>query len=76
MNIYIIPQVDKTVKYVCDNGKTKIDDDGNIVITQKMTPTEIAELFDVSISDVLSGNLRIGMYTLWDKSEQNGGDFI
>lgn len=64
MKIYIIPQVDKLVKFVCDNGKTEIDDDGNIVITQKMTPAEIAELFDVSISDVLSGNLKVGMYTL------------
>lgn len=49
------------IKYVCDDFKTEADDEGNITITGRPSPSEIAELFDVPIADVLSGNLKLGI---------------
>ena len=65
MDIYILPQVDAPIKVVYENDiKTEMDNDGNLVITRKMTPIEIAELFDIPVSDVLNGNLKVGIYTV------------
>lgn len=67
MSIYIIPEMDKPLKFVCeDDVKTEIDDAGNFVITRKLCSLEsaklLAELFDVSISDILSGKVKFGQY--------------
>ena len=71
MNIYILPQVDKPVQVVYENDvKLEEDDNGNFTITRKMTPSEIAELFNVPVSDILSGDLKFGIYTLEEEDEQ------
>lgn len=67
MSIYIIPEMDKPLKFVYeDDVKTEIDDAGNFVITRKLCSLEstklLAELFDVSILDVLSGKVKFGQY--------------
>lgn len=64
MKIYILPQVNKPIKFVTENIKSEVDENGNIVITRQMTFSEIAELFDIPVSEVLSEDFKVGIYTL------------
>ena len=49
------------IKFIHNDFKMETDDEGNITLTRKMSPVEIAELFDVPVTDVLNGNLKIGI---------------
>lgn len=61
MDYRITTNNDKPIKYICDDSKVESDDEGNITITRKMSPTEIAETFDVPLNDVLNGKARLGL---------------
>lgn len=51
----------RPIKFIYDDVKTETDNEGNITITRKMLPVEIAEWFDVPVTDVLDGTLRLGV---------------
>lgn len=51
----------RPIKIIYDDVKTETDNEGNITITRKMSPVEIAEWFDVPVTDVLDGTLRLGI---------------
>lgn len=60
--LYVIPEVEnKPIKIVDTDVKADIDDNGNIVISKKLDASEIAELFDIPISDVLNGTAKFGI---------------
>ena len=58
--------IEKPIKIVYENDiKLEEDDEGNLTVSRPLTLFEIAELFDVSVEDVMEGN--IGMWTLEEK---------
>ena len=59
--VFIIPEVEKPIKIIDTDVKSTIDENGNMVITKKMDAVEIAELFDIPLSDVLNGAENIVM---------------
>lgn len=60
--LYVIPQIEnKPIKIVDTDVKADMDDNGNIVISKKLDASEIAELFNISISDVLNGTAKFGI---------------
>lgn len=59
--VFIIPEIEKPIKIIDTDVKSTIDENGNMVITKKMDALEIAELFDVPLSDVLNGTAKVGM---------------
>ncbi len=59
--VFIIPEVEKPIKIIDTDVKSTIDENGNMVITKKMDAVEIAELFDVPLSDVLNGTAKVGI---------------
>ena len=62
--LYVIPQIyNKPIKIVDIDVKANIDNNGNIVISKKLDASEIAELFDISISEVLNGTAKVGICT-------------
>ena len=62
--LYVIPQIyNKPIKIVDIDVKADIDNNGNIVISKKLDAFEIAELFDISISEVLNGTAKVGICT-------------
>ena len=67
--IFVIPEVEKPIKIIDTDVKSTIDENGNMVITKKMDALEIAELFDIPLSDVLNGTVNIGMCTVSDGEE-------
>lgn len=67
--VFIIPEIDKPIKIIDTDVKSTIDENGNMVITRKMDAVEIAELFDIPLSDVLNGTAKIGMCTVSDGEE-------
>ena len=68
--LYVIPQIyNKPIKIVDTGVKADIDNNGNIVISKKLDASEIAELFDISISEVLNGTAKIGLYVVSDRGE-------
>ena len=64
--VFIIPEIEKPIKIIDTDVKSTIDENGNMVITRKMDAVEIAELFDIPLSDVLNGTAKIGMCTVSD----------
>lgn len=62
--VFIIPEVEKTIKIIDADVKSTIDENGNMVITRKMDALEIAELFDIPLSDILNGTAKLGIYTI------------
>ena len=55
--------VEKPIKIVYEGGlKLEEDNEGNLEISRPLKLSEIVELFDVSIKDVMEG--KIGMWTL------------
>ena len=67
--VFIIPEIEKPIKIIDTDVKSTIDENGNMVITRKMDAVEIAELFDIPLSDVLNGTAKIGMCTVSDGEE-------
>ena len=67
--VFIIPEIEKSIKIIDTDVKSTIDENGNMVITRKMDAVEIAELFDIPLSDVLNGTAKIGMCTVSDGEE-------
>ena len=67
--VFIIPEVEKPIKIIDTDVKSTIDENGNMVVTRKMDAVEIAELFDIPLSDVLNGTAKIGMCTVSDGEE-------
>lgn len=59
--VFIIPEVEKPIKIIDTDVKSTIDENGNMVIARKMDAVEIAELFDIPLSDVLNGAANIVM---------------
>ena len=59
--VFIIPEVENPVKIIDTDVKSTIDENGNMVITRKMDALEIAELFDIPLSDVLNGTAKLGI---------------
>ena len=59
--IFVIPEVEKPIKIIDTDMKSTIDENGNMVITRKMDAVEIAELFDIPLSDVLNGTANIAI---------------
>ena len=59
--IFVIPEVEKPIKIIDTDVKSTIDENGNMVITRKMDAVEIAELFDIPLSDVLNGSANIAI---------------
>lgn len=62
--VFVIPEVEKPIKIIDTDVKSTIDENGNMVITRKMDAVEIAELFDIPLSDVLNGTAKFGIYTI------------
>lgn len=61
--LYIIPKIEnKPIKIVDTDVKADINDNGDIIISKKLDASEIAELFDISITDVLNGTVKFGIY--------------
>ena len=60
--LYVIPKIEnRPIKIVDTDVKTDMDNNGNIVISKKLDASEIAELFDIPISDVLNGTVKFGI---------------
>ena len=59
--VFIIPEVEKPIRIIDTDVKSTIDENGNMVITRKMDAVEIAELFDIPLSDVLNGTAKFGI---------------
>lgn len=59
--VFVIPEVEKPIKIIDTDVKSTIDENGNMVITRKMDAVEIAELFDIPLSDVLNGTAKLGI---------------
>ena len=59
--VFIIPEIEKPIKIIDTDVKSTIDENGNMVITRKMDAVEIAELFDIPLSDVLNGTANIAI---------------
>lgn len=59
--VFIIPKTEKPIKIIDTDVKSTIDENENMVITRKMDALEIAELFDVPLSDVLNGTAKFGI---------------
>lgn len=62
--VFVIPEVEKTIKIIDADVKSTIDENGNMVITRKVDAVEIAELFDIPLSDVLNGTVKLGRCTV------------
>ena len=62
--VFVIPEVEKPIKIIDTDVKSTIDKNGNMVITKKMDALEIAELFDIPLSDVLNGTAKLGICTV------------
>ena len=67
--VFVIPEVEKPIKIIDTNVKSTIDENGNMVITRKMDAVEIAELFDIPLSDVLNGTAKLGICTIEEGEE-------
>lgn len=59
--VFVIPEMEKPIKIIDTDVKSTIDENGNMVITKKMKAVEIAELFDIPLSDVLNGTANIAI---------------
>lgn len=59
--VFVIPEMEKPIKIIDTDVKSTIDENGNMVITRKMDAVEIAELFDIPLSDVLNGTANIAI---------------
>lgn len=67
--IYIVPKInDRPIKIVHEDTKLELDDNGDLTITRKATLKEIAELFDITVDDILDG-MKFGMVTLEEGDE-------
>ena len=68
--IYIVPKIDdRPIKIVHESDtKVELDENGDMVITRKATLSEIAELFDVAVDDILGG-MKFGVFTLKEGDE-------
>ena len=67
--VFVIPEVEKSIKIIDTDVKSTIDENGNMVITRKMDAVEIAELFDIPLSDVLNGTAKLGICTIEEGEE-------
>ena len=67
--LFVIPEVEKPIKIIDTDVKSTIDENGNMVITRKMDAVEIAELFDMPLSDVLNGAAKLGICTIEEGEE-------
>ena len=67
--VFVIPKVEKPIKIIDTDVKSTIDENGNMVITRKMDTVEIAELFDMPLSDVLNGAAKLGICTIEEGEE-------
>ena len=63
--IYILPEIkDRPIKIAHENDtKVEVDENGDLVISRKATLPEIAEMFDITVEDILGG-MKFGMITL------------
>ena len=57
--VFVIPEVEKQIRIIDTDVKSTIDENGNMVISKKMDALEIAELFDIPLSDVLNGTAKL-----------------
>ena len=67
--VFVIPEVENSIKIIDTHVKSTIDENGNMVITRKMDAVEIAELFDIPLSDVLNGTAKLGICTIEEGEE-------
>ena len=67
--VFVIPEVEKPIKIIDTDVKSTIDENGNMVITRKIDTVEIAELFDMPLSDVLNGAAKLGICTIEEGEE-------
>lgn len=67
--VFVIPEVEKPIKIIDTDVKSTIDENGNMVITRKMDTVEIAELFDMPLSDILNGTAKLGICTIEEGEE-------
>ena len=59
--LFITPEVENQIKIIDSDVKSTIDENGNIITTKKMDVVEIAELFDIPLSNVLNGTANIAI---------------
>lgn len=67
--VFVIPETEKPIKIIDTDVKSIIDENGNMVITKKMDAVEIAELFNIPLSDVLNGTVKLEIYTIEEGEE-------
>ena len=67
--LFVTPEVEKPIKIIDTDVRSTIDENGNMVITRKMDTVEIAELFDMPLSDVLNGAAKLGICTIEEGEE-------
>ena len=61
--VYIIPKIeDRPVKFICNDTKCIINEQGDFVITRPATLSEIAELFDIPIQELLNEKVKLGVW--------------
>ena len=69
MKMMRFDNIEKPIKIVYENDiKFEEDDEGNLIVSRSMRLSEIAELFDVSVEDVMEG--KIGLWTLEGKDDE------
>lgn len=62
--LYIIPSVDKPIKLVFEESSIEVNEDMTLTLKMPATLAEIAELFNMTIDEVL--RTKFGIYTLED----------
>ena len=60
--LYIIPSVDKPIKLVFEESSIEVNEDMTLTLKMPATLAEIAELFNMTIDEVL--RTKFGIYTL------------
>ena len=65
--LYIIPSVDKSIKLVFEGTSIEVNGDMTFTIKRPATLAEIAELFDMTVDELI--HTKIGIYKL---EELNG----
>lgn len=60
--LYIIPSTDKPIKFVFEGSSIEDNGDMTMIIKQSMTLMKIAELFDMTIDELI--HTKFGIYKL------------
>ena len=64
-------QIEPDIKIVYENDwRFKSMNNNEVVASRRLSPLEIAELFDIDIKDLLSGKIKIGLIKISDEEKE------